>query len=83
MNEQTPIRQYLSRRILGLLLALTLAGCAQLAPADYDLIIANVTVIDAQGGERPNQTVAVRGETITTVANAGGFSGIFMILLGF
>lgn len=64
------------RRVLGTLCcSLLLGSCASTGSSSYDLLITNVTVIDAAAGERPNQTVAVMGDTIVSVADAATFVG--------
>lgn len=75
------IRAYLGQRI-GLKLAamsiIVLGGCAAMSPAthsNYDLAISGVTVIDAVGGARPNQTVAIRGDSIAAVVDTQAFTG--------
>jgi len=62
-------RARVARRMIGGLVVLA-TGCARGAPAT-GIAFENVTVIDAATGQRENQTVVVRGDTIVSVADAG------------
>jgi imidazolonepropionase-like amidohydrolase len=57
-----------TRRILGTLLILLLAGCASQFPPV--LVITNVTVVNADGPARANQTIVMRGNLIEQVGDA-------------
>jgi cytosine/adenosine deaminase-related metal-dependent hydrolase len=58
-----------SRALAAVALVLT-CGCGG-DSLSADLAITNVTVVDAVAGARPNQTVAIRGDTIVAVGGAG------------
>ncbi|HUF77218.1 MAG TPA: hypothetical protein VMM35_13115, partial [Longimicrobiales bacterium] len=71
----------LSSSTLAAMLAVMVSACGG-EPTTADLVIENVTVIDARNGVRPGRTVAVRGDEIVSVEESGAPSDTERVIDG-
>jgi len=80
MRETAPLTRRPSRRLVALAVPFV-AACAETAPSP-GVAITNVTVIDAVGGARAQQTVVIRGDEIVSVEAAGDAPDVERVIDG-
>ena len=82
LSPPRPLRSSLWLTLLALPALLAACAAPSTGPAPGALVIENVTVVDAVGGARENQTVVVEGDRITAVAEGGEIPSAAVVVDG-